>query len=356
MLARWMSSRRGAAAVLLVAAGIAAAGCGPGSAVIARPAAGHPTVTGGAAAAAAPSRATTAQWSAPLTGLPVSSARVADRAAVALPVAGDRPHGLAAADVVFEEITTPIRYIAVFQSREDQSVGPVTSTRPTDGQALSVLHPLLGYDGGTAPFIRALDKSDVVDMGYARYPWLYHPGAAGLIASTGQIETAARGTAPPPLFTYQGSGIGSAAQFATAGTWQPSWVQIEAPALGTQQWSFSPRSGRWTGTARGPRVQVANLIIQTVQYKDVNLSTRLGITVPSARVIGKGSALVVSAADGPANSHSGVAVKAFWSKPGRHAVTNYLDSRGVPVGLQPGPTWIILAPPGTQIRTGRGRP
>jgi hypothetical protein len=353
MLARWMSSRRGAAAVLLVAAGIAAAGCGPGSAVIARPAAGHPTVTGGAAAAAAPSRATTAQWSAPLTGLPVSSAQVAARAAVALPVAGDRPHGLAAADLVFEEITTPIRYIAVFQSREDRSVGPVTSTRPTDGQALSVLHPLLGYDGGTAPFIRVLDKTDVIDVGYAKYPSLYHASTGGLAVSTSQMETAARGTAPPPLFTYQGSGIGDADQFATAGTWRASWVRIAAPALGTQEWTFSPRSGRWTSVSGGPRVQVANLVIQTVQYKDVNLSTRLGVTVPSARVTGKGTALVLSAA---ADGHSGTAAKATWSKPGRRAVTNYLDPRGVPVGLRPGVTWVILAPPGTLIRTGQGRP
>jgi hypothetical protein len=356
MPARWRSSRRGTAAVLLTVAGIAGAGCGGGSANIVAPAAGHTAAAAHATPASSSSTPATGDRSAPLTGLPVSSARVADRAAVALPVAGDRPRGLAAADVVLEEITAPIRYIAVFQSREDQSVGPVTSTRPTDGQALSVLHPLLGYDGGTAPFIRVLDKSDVVDMGYARHPSLYHAGAAGLTASTSQIETAARGTAPPPLFTYQGPGIGSAAQFASTGTWRPSRVRIEAPALGTQQWSFSPRSGRWTDTAGGPRVQVANLIIQTVRYKDVNLSTRLGITVPSARVIGKGAALVVSAADGPANSHSGVAVKAFWSKPGRHAVTNYLDSRGVPIGLQPGPTWVVLAPPGTQIRTGRGRP
>jgi Protein of unknown function (DUF3048) N-terminal domain/Protein of unknown function (DUF3048) C-terminal domain len=352
MPARWISSRRGAAAVLLVAVGIAAAGCGPGSAVIAPPATEHPTVTGGAAASA-PSRAAAAERSAPLTGLPVSSARVADRAAVALPVAGGRPHGLAAADLVFEEITTPIRYIAVFQSREDRSVGPVTSTRPTDGQALSVLHPLLGYDGGTAPFIRVLDKTDVIDVGYARYPALYHASASGLTVSTSEVETAARGTAPPPLFTYQGSGVGDADQFATAGTWRASWVRIAAPALGTQEWVFSRRSGRWTSVSGGPPVQVANLIIQTVQYKDVNLSTRLGVTVPSARVIGKGTALVLSAAAG---GHSGAAARASWSKPGRRAVTNYLDPRGVPVGLRPGATWVILVPPGTLIRTGQGRP
>jgi hypothetical protein len=243
----------------------------------------------------------------------------------------------------------------VFQSREDPSVGPVTGTRPTDGQVLSVLHPLIGYEGGTVPFIRVLDQTNVVDVGYARHPSLYHSGTTGPTVSTSQVEVAAHGSAPPPLFTYRGSALGSQAQFATAGSWRVSWLRIEAPGLGTQQWVFSPRSGRWTDLAGGPRVQAANVIVQTVRYKDVNLSARLGIRVRSARVIGAGRALVLSGTPGAAG-HTGVAVHAAWSKPGSQQVTNYLDARGTPVGLQPGPTWVILAPAGTQISTGRGRP
>jgi hypothetical protein len=292
---------------------------------------------------------------APLTGLPAGSAQAAGRPAVALPVAGARPQGLAAADVVFEEITTPIRYVAVFQSHEEQSVGPVTGTRPADGQVLSVLHALLGYDGGTLPFIRVLDRTDVLDVGAARYPSLYRPGAAGPTVSTSQVERAAHSTAPPPLFTYQGTGIGQQEQFASTGSWRVSWLRIKAAGLSTQQWMFSPRSDRWTEVAGGSRVQVANVIVQTVPYKAVNLNRRLGMTVPSARVIGTGHALVLSAALGARAGGTGVAVHTTWSKPGRRQVTNYLDARGVPVGLQPGSTWVVLAPPGTQISTGRGR-
>jgi len=350
MLAGW--GRSGTAAALMTVLGLAIAGCA-GSPEIAAPTAARPATTQPGRPVTA-GRHSTATWVAPLTGLPAASARAANRPAVALPLAGARVHGLAAADVVFEEITTPIRYIAVFQSREDPSVGPVTGTRPTDGQALSVLHPLIGYDGGTLPFIRVLDRTDVVDVGVAHYPALYHPGATGPIVSTSQVAAAAHGTAPPPLFSYQGSAVGSQARFATTGSWPVSWLRVAAPGLGPQQWVFSARSGRWTNVAGGPRVQAANVIVQTVPYKEVNLSARLGIKVPSARVIGAGRALVLSGTTGAAG-HTGVAVHAAWSKPGSQQVTNYLDARSTPVGLQPGPTWVILAPAGTRISTGRGR-
>ena len=66
------------------------------------------------------------------------------------------------------------------------------------------------------------------------------------------------------------------------------------PGLGTQKWIFDARTGRWAGASGGPRVQVVNVVVQIVPYKNVNLSTRYGLTVPSARVIGRGSALMLS--------------------------------------------------------------
>jgi hypothetical protein len=46
-----------------------------------------------------------------------------------------------------------------------------------------------------------------------------------------------------------------------------------------------------------------------------------------------------------------VAVEGSWQKPGLSKITDYVDARGVLVGFQPGPTWVILAPPGTQVTT-----
>ncbi len=348
------------AAVLVAAAAMVIAGCGgslPATALhTTGPATGPGTATGTASARPVSSSSPGAPI-APLTGLPAPSVQAANMPAVAVPVAGSDLQGLSSADVVYEEITSPIRYIAVFQSHEVPVVGPVTGTRPADGQALSVLHPIYGYDGGTAPFIKVLDQTKVVDVGYASHPSLYHAGAAGPTVSTSQIELAASGTAPPQLFTYQGIGIGDAAGFATTGTRRVSAIQVTAPGLGTQKWTFDARTGRWADVSGGPAVEVANLVVQTVPYKNVNLSTRYGLTVGSARVIGRGAALMLSATSGqPGTARSGVAVEGSWEKPGITKITDYVDATGALVGFQPGPTWVILAPPGTQITTTPAQP
>jgi hypothetical protein len=292
-------------------------------------------------------------WMAPLTGLPASGARAAGRPAVAVAVSGSQPRGLGSADVVYEELTSPLRYVAIFQSRADGSVGPVGQTRPMDGQALSVLHPLTAYDGGTPSFIRVLDESAVLDVGYAGHPSLYHPAAQGPMVSTGQVRQTARDTAPPQLFTYQGSSVGDAPSFASTGAWRTSVLRITAPGQATQVWRFDPRAHAWQQVAGGPPVRVANVVVQHVAYKTVFLSHKFGLTTSSARVIGSGSALILS---GTATAGgSGTAVKGTWSKPGLHDVTAYLDASNTPIGFQRGATWVILAPPGTRTSTSGGR-
>ena len=269
-------------------------------------------------------------------------------------MSGSQPQGLGSADVVYEELTSPLRYIAVFQSRADGSVGPVGQTRPMDGQALSVLHPLAAYDGGTPSFIRVLDASDVVDVGYASHPSLYATAAQGPTVSTGQVQQAARGTAPPQLFTYQGSAVGDAPGFASTGARRATTLRITAPGQAAQVWTFEARTHSWRQAAGGPAVRVANLVVQNVPYKTVFLSRKFGLTTTSARVVGSGSALIVSETGAAAGS-SGTAVWGTWSKPGLHDVTAYLDASNTPIGFQRGTTWVILAPPGTRAAISGGR-
>jgi hypothetical protein len=331
------------------------AGCGAGPADLMQPTAQHATNSGsaGGSPAATPSPAHNTPM-APLTGLPAASPRAAGRPAVAVPLSGDQLQGLSEADVVFEEMTSPLRYIALFQSRDASSVGPVTGTRPTDAQALSVLHPLDAYNGGTPSFIRVLDKTQVVDLGYASHPSLYHARAGGLTVSTSQVRQSARATAPTQMLTYQGTGVGGEPSFASTGTWPTSSLKITAPGQGTQTWTFGARSHGWRLVSGGPSVQADNIVVQKVPYKTVFLSRKYGLTTTSARVIGSGSALMLSET-GPDGS-TGTAVKGTWSKPGIHDVTNYFDANSRPIGFQGGTTWVVLAPPGTQISTAGGRP
>ncbi len=304
---------------------------------------------------ATPISQATANAIAPLTGMPTSPTTAA-RPAVALAIAGGQPTGLSNADVVFEEITTPMRtrYIAVFQSSAPTNAGPLTSTRPTDGMVLSVLHPLVGYDGGTTGFVALLRQSKVIDFGYGGHADLYRTSAAGVTASPTAFWAAGDKLdgSPPALYQYRGSGPNGLTQLATDGVHRISTVRISMPGAPTQVWHFDAKTDQWIQTAGGPRVAVSNLIVQTVTYKTVFLSRRNGVTAASARTVGAGRVLVVTGtADTAAAGQGGLAAKGTWHKPGSNALTTYLDEHDFPMALQPGPTWVILAPVASKVQT-----
>lgn len=344
-------SRPARRALALAAAGLAVTACsqqlpGPANSTTPSSAPGSASASAHADSAARPA--------APLTGLPEASAAQAAKPAVALVVAGPAPQGLGSADVVFEEMTTPVRYIAVYQSRQSAAVGPVTSTQPTDGQVLSVLHPVIGYDGAATPFFfKVLAKTKVNDAGYLGHPALYTSAAGGLTATPASLAQAFPGDgAPPPLFSYRGSGTGTA-NLATTGVSRPSSVTVTVPGAGTQLWTFDSRADRWGLSSGGPSVQAANLVIEKVPYRVITISRRRGVFVSSARVIGTGWAEVFSGKE-PGGS-GGTAATGSWSKPNIGDVTNYFDAGGSLMAFQPGPTWVILAPDGTQVQASGGQ-
>jgi hypothetical protein len=325
----------------------ALAGCS-GSHVVPASSAATPVATvpspGGATgpAVAASSSSGPAAHVAPLTGLAVTGAS-ARRAAVAIAVAGPDPIGLQQADLIFEERTTPVRYLAVFQSLEASKVGPVTSTRPTDGQELSVLHPLASYNGGGVGFIAVLDATKVIDEGYAGHASLYRPGPHGLTVSPAALAVGRPDGPPPGLFLYRAPGTSLASGRET----YPTSLRIEITGQRTERWTYSPSSSRWVQTAGGPPVRVANLVVQIVPFKTVYVSHRYNQTTRSARVIGKGRATVFSGS--AAGGSAGTAAAGTWSKPGLAAVTNYFDKAHLPMNFEPGPTWVVLAPAGTRV-------
>ena len=224
----------------LLAAGLAATA----GLVVAACATSEPNPVGQGAAATLPARPVASgadvrsapPLDAPLTGMPVASQADAARRAVAL-VLGRDPRGLGLADVIFQEVSNPVRYIAVFQSHWVSGVGPITSTQPTDAEAVSVLHAVIGYDGGTPGFIKVLDKAPVTDMGFATHPSLYTTTSQGVSTSTRKVLHAIRGDgAPPALFRYRGMSFGDG-PLAHAG----------CPGRPPREWPF-----RATALSRGP--------------------------------------------------------------------------------------------------------
>jgi hypothetical protein len=292
---------------------------------------------------------------APLTGSAVSAAQ-ARRPAVALAIAGLHPTGLAQADVVYEEITSPIRYLAVYQSGQAADAGPITGTRPADGMIVSVLHAAVGYSGGTIGFIDVLHHQRVTDMGASTHAPLYHAGPAGLTVDTARLQPA-HPSPPPELFSFRGEGLVASHQLASTGTWRPASARIQVPGLPPQRWRYDAAARCWRLAASPALACAANLVVQIVLYKQVYLSHRTGATVPSARVLGAGQAVVLSSTAGTQLSGpQGLAVHASWTKPGAGDLTNFTDSRGEPVEFAPGRTWIILAPVGSTVATVEGQP
>jgi len=285
----------------------------------------------------------------PLTGLPAASTADAARPAVALTVSGTDPTGLSSADVVYEEISSPTRYIALYQSRLSVTVGPITTTNPTDRGVLAVLHPLVGYDGADAGyFIRLLDATKIKDAGYSSYPSLYTSGAAGLATTPQALSAGVHGaTTPPPIFQYRGPAT-NATTLAATGVTRPSHFTITIPGQGSQTWNFNSHTNRWSPTG-SPAFSAANVVIQDVTYKTINIRPKKGIYTSAATVTGTGHTQVFSGT-APGGT-GGTTATGTWSKPHTTSVTNYFDTTGAPMAFQAGPTWVILAPPGTHITT-----
>jgi hypothetical protein len=250
--------------------------------------------------------------------------------------------------------TSPVHYVAVYQSKLSTTAGPITTTQPADRQVLAVLHPLIGYDGAALPwFIKLLDngKTKITDASYAHYPSAYTVTSQDVTASPQAVLHAASGdTAPPPLFQYRGAASG-VRTLASTGMWRPSSVHVTIPNEGTQEWSFSSHTDRWTLTSGGPKVEVANLVVQRVSYKQIHVNARHGIVLPNANVTGSGGAEVFSGS--VSGGSGGTGASGTWSKPHASSVTNFFDSSRSLMAFQAGQTWVILAPPGTHVSTSK---
>jgi len=321
--------------VLPLGAALLLPGCGG------NPASLQPNTAAPATAATTPAAAATTPAAtgptAPLTGLAVTAA-VAARPAVAvrLPVSGGV--GLEQADLVYEEWETATlpRALAVFQSRDAAQIGPVGQVRPADPFLLPSLRPLyanIGGASGTEGLLRMAEVTQVTSSA------AFTSGADGRNTSTAAVLAAAPAGAKPPPAVLPVAAAGDA--FSTSRLGKARTVSVTAPGSTAETWTYSASSKRWS-RAGSAGVSVANLILQTVPYKEVRLRQPDRIA-QSARVLGRGACTAVSA---------GTVTPCSWYKRSATAVTGYVDAAAVPLRFAAGPTWILLLPPGSKIATG----
>ena len=287
----------------------------------------------------------------PLTGVAVDE--VPDRPAVAVKVentAAARPQsGLEDADVVWETVVEfeVSRFIAVFQSKVPDTVGPVRSARPVDIQAIAPLEPLFVFSGaqgrmltriGRVPEIQAVSH-DAGAAGLGRVSTRRAPHNVYADLATIWKAADADHAAPPRgdlRFAAEAAEAtavvdGEAAQGVSinlSGAARPSWAWDG----GSSTWLRSEGSAK-AMSAAGSQLAATNVVLIETQQIDSKLDAQGGAMVPDQKFTGTGTALVAT---------GGKVVEATWKKAGPTDAFELVDAAGEPVLLAPGNTWIEM--------------
>ncbi len=341
------------AAVALLAGLVAAlAGCDANNGAVSAPPSDTALATPSHSPSVSPAASGVPSRPAPLTGAAVSAA-VAARSAVAVVLrstAGPQDtSGLSAADLVYEEFPTTgaSRHVAIYQSRDSGLVGPVGPTMPLDRKVGTVFGGVFAYSGGTTKFVKMLDKAPMTTVNALARPDLFTSRATSAGTTFAQTTTlrsaATKPAAPKTVFSFA-AGIGPTATVAP----KKATTAIVTTTTGMrEEWTHFPDrlwrrtvSGRVLRAADGSAVAVANLVFQLTPYQQVYVKSSTGTTVPSANVLGTGSATVCAATGCIAGS---------WQRRGYEASTNFFDSKSGAVRLSRGGTWIVLAPTGSTL-------
>jgi hypothetical protein len=296
--------------------------------------------------------------SCPLTGQPAPHGRVPDRPALAIKVENlpeARPQaGLDRADVVYEE---PVeggitRFIVVYQCHDAGRVGPVRSGRTTDPKVLVQFgRPVMGYAGGQAPVVRAIDRAGMIDMNYniAISAYIRDDSRAAphnLYTSTRALWKAAKAKegAPAPVFAYDPELAGPSRKVRT--------VHLPFSSYSDVFWKWSRTQAAWLrshGTVPhlledGSQVQAVNVVVMQVQVRSGPIVDAAGNHSPEVELTGSGKAYVF---------RDGRMIVGRWERPTLKDVTTFVTKAGAEIALAPGVTWVELLPDTLQVQAQR---
>jgi len=287
--------------------------------------------------------------SCPLTGQLAPHGEVPARPALAIKVENlpdARPQaGLDRADVVYEE---PVeggitRFIVVYQCHDAARVGPVRSGRTTDPKVLVQFgRPVMGYAGGQAPVVRAIDRAGLIDENYNIAISAYtrdetRPAPHNLYTSTRSLWKAAKATegAPHPVFSYDPEVAGPSRKART--------VHLPFSSYSDVYWTWSRREGAWLrshGTVPhvledGTQVRAANVVVMQVQVRTGPIVDAAGNHSPEVELTGSGKAYVF---------RDGRMIVGRWERARLKDVTTFVTKAGTEIALAPGVTWVELLP------------
>jgi hypothetical protein len=252
--------------------------------------------------------------------------------------------GLAAADVVFEELTEGgvTRFVAVFHGEVPEVVGPVRSARPVDTQLLPGFGAPIFAFSGARPEVRqliaatpaiAVDEADAAffrdDGTYASHPVAPHDlfvrPTAALASTTGHTPLR------DPGWTFSD-------EVPALASTDGQRLAVEMSTAFTTHWRFDPEVGFYrrsqdrpeaspSSASRPDTIGAANVVVLDVHHY-------LGASgYPETDAIGEGAAVVL---------RDGRRFDARWSKASSAAPLRILTVSGEAFPLRPGPTWMLL--------------
>jgi len=283
----------------------------------------------------------------PLTGLPYTDPAAAALPAVIVKVGNydaHPQHGLAAADLVYEEIINDqvSRFAVVYQTNAPEMVGPVRSGRMQDVDLFGLLNrPIFAWSGGNGVVMAEIGSSDLIDLSQfvcqstcfrsdiekAPYNLFFD------VSKVRGLDLPEAGT-PPAQFTWRAEGE-SPGGIATTGidvqmdAYEVEWVWNAE----TSQFERS-QNGHPDKDADGTLVAFDNVVVLEMIY-DPGISDS-----PDARSVGEGEAWVLT---------DGHLVHGTWSRDDRLVPFTLLDDDGEVIALTPGRTFVMLPRDGDNV-------
>ena len=301
----------------------------------------------------------------PLTGEVVSSLDLISRRPLAVKVENDpkaRPQsGIIDADLVYEELVEGgvTRFICIYLSKDPQAIGPTRSVRISDIDITFFLNPLLICSGGAGNVIATVAASgmlyieeDVAHFWRDRSRRAPHNLYTSSTLLRQYLTEKGDGYYGQPVsglvFKQPGGGEGQETSGETSGTeaqlGTPATI-IKIPykaAICAAEYQYDAASNSYlhsingtphTDQTTGRRVAPRNVIVQFIKVVDSGQRDVTGAPVPTSQVVGSGKCMVFS---------GGKVYNGTWKKSGRSSPTEFFDSEGKAIELEPGQTWIHL--------------
>jgi hypothetical protein len=283
-----------------------------------------------------------------LTGRRAPDAESAVRPAVSVRIDDTDPvrarAGIDEADIIFEDIVGPKRtgMLAMFQSRDAASVGPVGAVQPGDPLLLLPLRGLFAHAGGSPELTRVIRNLGVTDVSVNRMPEVFRqrrdrePPNHYFINTTRLRElTPVDAVSPEPVFVFRTAGQ----PFEAPGVTPVHRITVRVGTAVTPSFKWDPVNARWfAGDGDGPRAAdpardliVENVIVQLTTYEDGR-----------PQLVGSGDLVIAT---------EGKLARGFWVRERADIATRWLDSADADLRLTPGRTWVLTMPRFALIET-----